>query len=228
MIDVYSPVATGLPEGFEYQPDERFMEMAIVAASHCVEVGEHPVGAVITRHFWDGVRPETLEERVIAIGSNRVGIAEDPTAHAELVAIQRAAFELPGRKSFDQSILYSTHEPCPMCAGAFANTRMPVVVFGTSIEDIPILREEDPTIQWRQNSTRCKTIVESREWSEAKRQVVVSGLGREACFDLLRTTTQLADYIKPSAWDTMMGMLTFTGMSESEAVRIVGENIPKQ
>jgi len=87
---------------------------ARVAAKH----GEVPVGAVVVR---DG--------RIIARGYNRRELDNDPTAHAELIAMKRASKVLSSWRLYDCT-LYVTLEPCPMCAGVIVNSRIKRVVFG--------------------------------------------------------------------------------------------------
>ena len=91
------------------------LEEARAAASH----GDVPVGAVVL-----GDRGEEL-----ARGENRREIDGDPTAHAEVIAIRRAAVRL-GHWRLEGCTLVVTLEPCPMCAGALVNARVRRVVFG--------------------------------------------------------------------------------------------------
>jgi tRNA(adenine34) deaminase len=95
-----------------------FMALAVEEAERAAEKGEVPVGAVIERQ---GV--------VVARAHNDRERSWDPTGHAELVAIQRAAVAL-GRWRLGDCTLHVTLEPCPMCAGAILAARIPRVVFG--------------------------------------------------------------------------------------------------
>lgn len=88
------------------------MRRALDLAAEAAAAGEVPVGAVITR---DGV--------VIATAANMMLAGSDPTAHAEIVAIRRAADAL-GRSRLDGCDLWVTLEPCAMCAGAIAHARI--------------------------------------------------------------------------------------------------------
>ncbi len=90
------------------------LDLAIRASSH----GEVPVGAVVVK---DG--------RVIGHGSNRREQDQDPLAHAEILAISQAAHDT-GFWRLDDTTIYVTLEPCPMCAGAIINARIPRVVYG--------------------------------------------------------------------------------------------------
>lgn len=97
---------------------ERWMDVALEEARAALEHGDVPVGAVVVR---DG------EE--LARGHNRREVDQDPTAHAELLAIRRAAAAL-GSWRLEGCTLYVTLEPCTMCAGAIVLARVPTVVFG--------------------------------------------------------------------------------------------------
>jgi len=103
------------------QPDEfnYFMQLALQEAEAAAEEGEVPVGAVIVHN----------ERRMIASDHNRREQLRDPTAHAEMLAITQAA-EALGSWRLENCTLYVTLEPCPMCAGAIVQARIPRVVYG--------------------------------------------------------------------------------------------------
>jgi tRNA(adenine34) deaminase len=96
-----------------------FMQLALQEAEAAAEENEVPVGAVIVHG----------ERRVIASGHNRREQLRDPTAHAEMLAITQAC-EALGSWRLDDCTLYVTLEPCPMCAGAIVQARIPRVVYG--------------------------------------------------------------------------------------------------
>jgi len=98
--------------------DERFMKEALQEARRAWENGEVPIGAVLVKN---GV--------VIARGYNRRETSGDPTAHAEIIALQKAGKEL-GHWRLTGTTLYVTLEPCPMCAGALVQARVDRLVFG--------------------------------------------------------------------------------------------------
>jgi len=98
--------------------DERFMQEALRQAARGAAKGEVPVGAVIVR-----------EGEIIARGYNRPVRANDPTAHAEVVAIRRAARRL-GNYRLTGCDLYVTVEPCAMCLGAAIQARLGRLVYG--------------------------------------------------------------------------------------------------
>ncbi|HUY92812.1 MAG TPA: tRNA adenosine(34) deaminase TadA [Pirellulales bacterium] len=98
---------------------EAFMRLAYLEAQQALEEDEVPVGAVIVHG-----------ERVIASAHNQREQLRDPTAHAEMIAITQAAESL-GSWRLDECLLYVTLEPCPMCAGAILQARIPWVIYGT-------------------------------------------------------------------------------------------------
>ena len=98
--------------------DEVWMAEAIAAARDAIPHGDVPVGAVIIR-----------KGAVIARSANRTVRDQDPTAHAETLAIRDAALEL-GNWRLEGCTLYVTLEPCAMCAGAIVLARLDRVVFG--------------------------------------------------------------------------------------------------
>src|SRR5690554_4864514 len=94
------------------------MSEALAEARLALAAGEVPVGAVVVLHG-----------EVIGRGHNRRETANDPTAHAEILAIREAAGKLGSWRLTDAD-LYVTLEPCPMCAGAIVNARLRRLVFG--------------------------------------------------------------------------------------------------
>jgi len=95
------------------------MERALDEARACLATGDVPVAAVVLDR--DGV--------VVAVGRNEREALQDPTAHAEVLAL-RAAAAVTGDWHLDGHTLVVTLEPCPMCAGAILAARVPRVVFG--------------------------------------------------------------------------------------------------
>ena len=97
---------------------ELYMRMALAEAQAAFEDDEVPVGAIGAH-----------EGRVIASAHNQREQLRDPTAHAEMIAITQAA-EALGSWRLEGCTLYVTLEPCPMCAGAILQARLPAVVYG--------------------------------------------------------------------------------------------------
>jgi len=98
----------------------KFMSLALREAQRGLREDEVPVGAVVAQ---DG--------RVVARAHNRPIHLHDPTAHAEVLALRRAAKKL-GNYRLNDCTLYVTIEPCAMCAGAIVQARLGLVVFGAS------------------------------------------------------------------------------------------------
>ena len=95
------------------------MRLALEEARIAAEDDEVPVGCVI-------VHPE---RGIIASAHNQKEQLQDPTAHAEMIALTQAASAV-GSWRLDAAIMYVTLEPCPMCAGAIVQARLPIVVYG--------------------------------------------------------------------------------------------------
>lgn len=99
---------------------ENYMKKAVELARTAFDKGEVPVGAVVVR-----------EGEVIGEGYNQTEGRNDPTAHAEILAIKEAARKLKNWR-LTGCTLYTTKEPCPMCAGAIYQARLSKLVFGTN------------------------------------------------------------------------------------------------
>lgn len=100
--------------------DEYYMRLALREAEKAYERQEVPIGAVIVH-----------ENKVIGKGYNQIEMLQDPTAHAEMIAITAAVSSLGSRRLLDCT-LYVTIEPCCMCAGAIVLARIPRLVFGAA------------------------------------------------------------------------------------------------
>jgi tRNA(adenine34) deaminase len=99
--------------------DEHFMRLAIRDAERALEHEDVPIGAVVVR-----------EGEVIGAAHNERELRQDPTAHAEILALREASAAI-GSWRVLESVLYVTLEPCAMCAGAIVLARVPRVVYGT-------------------------------------------------------------------------------------------------
>lgn len=95
------------------------MKEAIAEAKRAEDIGEVPIGAVIVRG-----------DEIIGRGYNLRETTQDATAHAEIVAIREASQQIGAWRLLDCR-LYVTLEPCPMCAGAIVQSRIPQVIYGT-------------------------------------------------------------------------------------------------
>ena len=102
--------------------DEYFMMQALKEARKAFDEGEVPVGAVVT-----------IKDRIISRGYNQVEKLNDPTAHAEIIALT-SAFNFLGSKYFPDATIYITVEPCLMCAGALYWSKIFRIVYGASDE----------------------------------------------------------------------------------------------
>lgn len=98
--------------------DEEFMREALRLADEAEARGEVPVGAVVVH-----------QGQIVGRGHNAPIASQDPTAHAEIVALREAARELGGYR-LPEATLYVTMEPCTMCAGALVTARVRKLVFG--------------------------------------------------------------------------------------------------
>jgi tRNA(adenine34) deaminase len=100
------------------EADDELMALALAEAQRCLEHGDVPVGALVVRNG-----------AVVGAGRNERELRQDPTAHAEILAL-RAAARTAGSWRVLDATLYVTLEPCAMCAGAIVLARVPRVVYG--------------------------------------------------------------------------------------------------
>ena len=137
------------------------MELAILAAKQAAAIGEVPVGAVIV----------ALDGTILSEAYNLRESLQDPTAHAELLAVKQAAARI-GSWRLEDSTLYVTLEPCPMCAGTLVNSRVKRLVYGC----------KDP------KAGAVDSLFDiCRDARLNHRVEVVSGVREEECAGLLRT-----------------------------------------
>src|SRR5215468_923310 len=138
---------------------EHFMRMALAEAEAALAENEVPIGTIVVHN-----------ERVIAAAHNQRETLKDPTAHAEMIAITQAAQALGSWRLVD-CVLYATLEPCPMCAGAIVQSRIPTVVYGTT----------DP------KGGACHTLYEITNDSRLNHEAtVLGGVLREECRAILQ------------------------------------------
>ena len=139
--------------------DEKFMGAAIKEAVIARGKGDYAIGAVIVK---DG--------QIIARAPNRSKIDNDATKHAEMVAIQRASKKLKSRY-LNGCILYTTHEPCPMCAAAAVWAKLSRIVSGARIEDMAGYSFENGNDDWKWRTIRI-TAREVLEKGEPKVEII--------------------------------------------------------
>ena len=105
------------------EPDEFWMRKAIEAAETARSFDEIPIGACLI----------DKEGAVLAVAGNRTITKSDPTAHAEILVLREAGAKI-GNYRLTETVLYTTIEPCAMCAGALVNARIKRLVFGARDE----------------------------------------------------------------------------------------------
>lgn len=137
--------------------DEIFMKEAIKNAIKAAQDNEVPVGAVVVK-----------SGEIVATGRNRREKSKDATRHAEIEAIEKACKKLGGWRLW-QCELFVTLEPCPMCAGAIINSRIPRVVFGA--------RDE--------KSGSCGSVINLFDLPYNHKPVLVSGVLEDECSKVL-------------------------------------------
>lgn len=101
-----------------FEQDRQFMHLALEEAKKAGNLGEVPIGAIIVH-----------KGEVIASASNLRETTQNAVTHAELMAIQQACEKI-GSWRLEETTLYVTLEPCPMCAGAILQSRIPRIVYG--------------------------------------------------------------------------------------------------
>ena len=155
------------------KPQEKFMRAAIIRAAHAKAKGDYSIGAAIVK---DG--------EIIISGSNRAKIDQDSTQHAEMVLIRQAS-KLFGSRFLQSCVLYSTHEPCPMCAAAAVWARMDGIVFGSTLQDMIDYRLKNGTREW---TWRTIDISASEVLAKGEPKLdVVEGFMRGECLKLFHT-----------------------------------------
>lgn len=145
----------------EYLIHRQWMRLALQLAQTAGEHGDIPVGAVIINSNGE----------LIAEGENRKERDQDPTAHAEIIALRAAAQKLQTWR-LSECILYVTLEPCPMCAGAIVHARIGVVVYGA----------DDP------KTGALRTVLNIPDSAASNhRSCVIGGILESDCREMLQT-----------------------------------------
>lgn len=153
--------------------NKRYMQLAIKEAARGMNNNEGgPFGAVITQN-----------DKIIAKAHNRVVKSHDPTAHAEILAIRKAAKKL-GRFDLSDCEIYTTCEPCPMCLAAIYWAKIARIYFGCTKDDAAAIDFAD------------KQIYEILNHPEGKSNTLMQQLERESCLKLFRTWETKPDKVK--------------------------------
>jgi tRNA(Arg) A34 adenosine deaminase TadA len=152
------------------------MEAAIHEAVKSKNAGDYAIGAVIVK-----------DSQIVARAGNRVKLDSDPTSHAEFVAIRKASMVL-GSRHLENCILYTTHEPCPMCTSAAIWARMKGVVSGAIIDDMLRFMQTNGNgsgdWSWR---TILISPQEVNEKSSSHKIEIIPQFMRKECNDLFHT-----------------------------------------
>ncbi len=152
------------------KPRKKFMEKAIVLARRAQQKGDYAIGAVLVR-----------DDVIIATSENRSKQDQNPAAHAEVLAIIKAARKLKNRH-LSNCVLYTTHEPCPMCTSLCVFARLHGIVYGARINDMVTHRETNANEHylWRTIDISCSEIIQ-----KSPEQIEVAGdFMREECVQL--------------------------------------------
>lgn len=148
-------------------PQARFMQAAIDMAQESYGGLDYGIGAAVVK---DG--------EIVAVATNITRSTNDPTQHAEVVAISRAARKF-GSRHLIGCVLYTTHEPCSMCASAAVWAKLDGIVFGAPMEDMIEhgKREENKNYHWRTIRFKAEEIIAkspNQPW-------LIGGFMREEC-----------------------------------------------
>ena len=142
-------------------PDrEVYMAEALVLAWEAAAAGEVPVGCVITDRSGE----------IIGAGRNRREADKDACAHAEMLAIRQACMHLNDWR-LEGCTLYVTLEPCPMCAGAIINSRIPTIVYGAKEEQFG----------------SCGSVLNLFEERYPHKPAIYGGVKKDECAEVLRS-----------------------------------------
>lgn len=152
-------------------PDEKFMRLAIAEAEAARRAGDYAIGAVVVR---DGA--------VLASSGNRIKLEHDPTQHAEIAALRLACASLRTRH-LEGAVLYTTAEPCPMCASAAIWARLSGIVSGSTIDDMAEFREKfgTPESTWRTVDIAARAVLDQGD----PKLFLIEGFLRNECRFLL-------------------------------------------
>lgn len=127
------------------------MMRAMEAAKKAAASGDYAIGAVVVK-----------DDQIVSVGDETLKSANDPVnGHAEIDAIRKACEKLK-QPYLEGCVLYSTHEPCPMCASAAVWAKIDTIVFAVSREDMIEQMEKRTSgkFSWRQIKLSCKEVLE--------------------------------------------------------------------
>lgn len=153
-------------------PLKHFVEVAIQEALEAKSRGDYSIGASII-----------FNDDIIVKDGNKVILTGDPTNHAEIVVI-RSASQIFERRSLEGCVLYTTHEPCPMCMSAAIWAKLDGIVYGAAMEDMENYweeREKNSTYinrfySWRTINIKAREILER---SNSKMFLIENFMGEE-------------------------------------------------
>jgi tRNA(adenine34) deaminase len=142
------------------ETDEKWMQIAVHMAREASKIGEVPIGAVMV----------DAEGKILSSAFNRTITNVDPTAHAEILAMRTAALRI-GNYRLTGATLYTTIEPCAMCAGALVNARISRLVYGAADERFGAVEThfricDSPDLNHRMDITsgiladKCRTLLQ--------------------------------------------------------------------
>lgn len=178
------------------------MDIAISLGKTCPKEGQHPVGAVVTalQHFTDLDNGGRSLPYKVVVGTGVNLVHHESTSHAEVVALTDAENHV-GRRRLGQvcGVLYTTHEPCPMCAGAITNSKLKGIVYGTNADDAQQLVTATG-MKWRSNRVSGLDIIKGRAEVDVNEQFILGGIRREECLSLLALSQTVAP--AESGYDT--------------------------
>lgn len=130
-------------------PQKEFMEQAITEAKQSFERDDYPIGACIVKNG-----------KIIASAGNRVKTKIDSTRHAEIELIKYVVGMHHG-SYIEDCILYTTHEPCPMCAAACVWAKIGGIVYGNTIDDFKKYTDETNYYKWRIIDIPCSVVTKN-------------------------------------------------------------------
>lgn len=153
--------------------EKKFMDLAINEARYNA-ISDYPIGAVVVRG-----------QEVLATGRNIVRSTNDPTNHAEIDAIRKATKKV-GSVFLEGCILYTTLEPCAMCAAAAIWAKLDGIVYGASMEDAIKFSKTrgNISLSYRQIMVKCRDILDKSE----TKLLLVENFEREECIKLFELT----------------------------------------